>query len=261
MGVSRSKLLNEVDSVRYATTLGTNALIERKGPKIGLLTTAGFKATVNIGRGRAYGEGLSPERQRDLPQADRPFPLVPPEMVRIVRERVDYAGTVLMELDEDDLRLQIRELIDAGAEAIVIAAVAALQPGLRPTAKRAKAKIVAKAKPDSAAALISNPRLALNHRRSRWRPVSSSSRPSAASAIGLAMARVSRSSQPSAAGPASAPASTYPTMRDNPNVRNKDSPATSPPTSRPSEAKATSSFLARRQLFMVSSMGRCSCPG
>ena len=120
LGVSRSKLLNEVDSVRYATTLGTNALIERKGPKIGLLTTAAFKATVNIGRGRAYGEGLSPERQRDLPQADRPFPLVPPEMVRIVRERVDYAGTVLMELDEDDLRLQIRELIDAGAEAIVV---------------------------------------------------------------------------------------------------------------------------------------------
>jgi N-methylhydantoinase A len=42
---ARKELLSSVDSVRYATTLGTNALIERKGPKIGLLTTAGFEST------------------------------------------------------------------------------------------------------------------------------------------------------------------------------------------------------------------------
>ena len=118
--LTRSGLLSQIDSVRYATTLGTNALIERKGPKIGFLTTAGFKAVITIGRGRSYAEGLPIEKQRDVPQADRPFPLVPIEMVRLVRERLDYAGNVLMALDEDDLRLQIRELIDAGAEALVV---------------------------------------------------------------------------------------------------------------------------------------------
>ncbi len=120
LGLTRPALLGQVDSVRYATTLGTNALIERKGPKIGFLTTAGFKSVVTIGRGRSYAEGLPIEKQRDVPNADRPFPLVPIEMVRLARERIGYAGDVLMALDEDDLRLQIRELIDSGAEAIVV---------------------------------------------------------------------------------------------------------------------------------------------
>jgi N-methylhydantoinase A len=120
LGVQRKGLLSQVDSVRYATTLGTNALIQRKGPKIGFLTTAGFKSVVAIGRGRSYAEGLSAEKQRDVPNADRPHPLVPIEMVRLVRERIDYAGNVLMALDEDDLQRQIRELIDAGAEALVV---------------------------------------------------------------------------------------------------------------------------------------------
>ncbi len=120
LGLTRSELLAEVDGVRYATTLGTNALIERKGPKIGLLTTAGFKSTIRIGRGRAYGEGLSFAKQRDMPNADRPDTLVRPELVREVRERIDYAGTVLIPLDERDLRVRIRELVDAGAEALVV---------------------------------------------------------------------------------------------------------------------------------------------
>src|SRR5688572_8879299 len=49
--VEREQLLSEVDSVRYATTLGTNALIERKGPVVGVLVTAGFKSVIPISRG------------------------------------------------------------------------------------------------------------------------------------------------------------------------------------------------------------------
>ena len=51
-------MLREVDSVRYATTLGTNALIERRGPQVGAVVTAGFEATIPLSRGRGYGEGL-----------------------------------------------------------------------------------------------------------------------------------------------------------------------------------------------------------
>ena len=113
-------LLSEVDSVRYATTLGTNALIERKGPRIGALVTAGFKSTIPIGRARSYGEGLSEEEQMDIPNAHRPDPIVPIPMIREVRERVDYRGRVFLRLDEDDVRLHIRDLVDAGAEALVV---------------------------------------------------------------------------------------------------------------------------------------------
>ena len=120
LGVEVGALLSQVDSVRYATTLGTNALIERKGPRIGLLVTAGFKSTIPLSRARGYGEGLPEEQQMDIPNARRPEPIVPIPMIREVRERVDYLGQVFWKLDEDDVRQRIRELVDAGAEALVV---------------------------------------------------------------------------------------------------------------------------------------------
>ncbi len=118
--VSRQALLSDVDSVRYATTLGTNALIERKGPKVGLLITHGFESTVPLSRGRGYAEGI-PERQaRDLTIAKRPEPLVPITLIRGIKQRMDYRGKVLIELDEADARRQLRELVDAGVEALVV---------------------------------------------------------------------------------------------------------------------------------------------
>ncbi len=113
-------LLSGVDSVRYATTLGTNALIERKGPRVGLLVTSGFKHTIPLSRGRGYGEGLSLQEQADIPNAKRPDPIVPIPMIREIRERIDYLGQVFWTLDEDDVRTRIRELVDGGAEALVV---------------------------------------------------------------------------------------------------------------------------------------------
>jgi len=120
LGLESSKLLSEVDSVRYSTTLGTNALIERKGPRIGVLVTSGFKSTIPLSRARGYGEGLSEHEQMDIPNASRPEPIVPIPMIREVRERIDYLGDVFWKLDEDDVRLRIRELVDSGAEALVV---------------------------------------------------------------------------------------------------------------------------------------------
>lgn len=120
LNLDRDQLLAEVDSVRYATTLGTNALIERKGPRIGLLITEGFGGTVPLARGRGYGEGLSHAEQMDIPNASRPDPLVPIPMIATVRERVGFKGDVLMRLDERDLQERIRFLIERGAEALVV---------------------------------------------------------------------------------------------------------------------------------------------
>lgn len=120
LGQPVATVLGGVDSVRYATTLGTNALIERKGPRIGALVTAGFKSTIPLSRGRGYGEGLDQSRQQDIPNADRPEAIVPIEMIREVRERVDYLGDAFLTLDEDDLRRQIASLVDAGAEALIV---------------------------------------------------------------------------------------------------------------------------------------------
>jgi N-methylhydantoinase A len=121
LGLELETILSGVDSVRYATTLGTNALIEHKGPKVGMLVTAGYEATVPLSRGRGYGDGLDQLGQRDLPGARRPEPFVLPNMIAGVRERLDYRGDAVMPLDEDDVRLQIRTLVNKGAQVIVVA--------------------------------------------------------------------------------------------------------------------------------------------
>ncbi len=120
LSISRRELLAGVDSVRYATTLGTNALIERNGPRVGLLTTAGFESVVPLSRGRGYAEGLPDEEVRDLSRAKRPDPLVPPQLIRAVKQRMDYRGKVLIDLDQAQARLAMRELVDAGVQAIVV---------------------------------------------------------------------------------------------------------------------------------------------
>ena len=79
-------VVGSVDAVRYGTTLGTNALIERNGPPVGIITTAGYESTVILMRARGYGDGLSEAEQCDLPAADRPEKLVPPTKIVGVTE-------------------------------------------------------------------------------------------------------------------------------------------------------------------------------
>ena len=119
-GLDRETALSGVDSVRYATTLGTNALIERKGPKVGAIVTHGFEDTIPLSRGRGYGEGLDYSMQQNMPAAERPEPLVPRALIRSVKERINSAGEVVASLREEDVRNVVRELMDAGAEAIVV---------------------------------------------------------------------------------------------------------------------------------------------
>jgi N-methylhydantoinase A len=89
--ITERDLLSQVDSLRYATTLGTNALIERKGPRLGLLTTDGFRSSVPLTRAKGYATGLPYKQQMDVPNAQRPEPIVPIPMILEVRERIDYA--------------------------------------------------------------------------------------------------------------------------------------------------------------------------
>ena len=122
-GLQGDDFLGEIESIRYATTLGTNALIEHNGPRVGLLVTAGFEATVPLSRGRGYGDGMPDLAQRDLAGAQRPQPLVPMTLISGVHERIDGFGGVVIPLDEDHLRAQIRRLVDEGAQAFVVALI------------------------------------------------------------------------------------------------------------------------------------------
>ena len=123
IGKNTKDILAEVDSVRYATTLGTNALLERSGPRLGLITTAGFEDTIIIGRCVQYADGLSPAKQADVPGADRPIPIISRDCIVGINERVDYSGQVLFRADPDDVQLKIQRLVDRGVRGFVVCLV------------------------------------------------------------------------------------------------------------------------------------------
>ena len=102
-----------VDEVVHATTVATNAVLERKGARAGLITTAGFRDALEMGREARYDI-------YDLGIA-LPPPLVPRERRLEVQERLGYDGEIVQALDLDKVGAVIDQLVeDAGAEALAI---------------------------------------------------------------------------------------------------------------------------------------------
>jgi N-methylhydantoinase A len=101
-----------VARVVHATTLFTNALIERQGAVTGLLTTAGFADTLEIGRERKF-------ELYDL-RTEKPAPLVPRNLRLEVPERVKADGSVKHPLDVDALAAQAERLVEAGVTSIAV---------------------------------------------------------------------------------------------------------------------------------------------
>ncbi len=102
----------DVHSIVHGTTLVTNTIIERTGAKVGLLTTAGFRDSLEIGREIRY----------DLYDLflEPPPTLVPRHLRLEVPERISAHGEQLLPLDEGRLEEQAQALVNAGVEAIAI---------------------------------------------------------------------------------------------------------------------------------------------
>ena len=102
----------DVRSVIHGTTLATNALIERKGAHVGLITTDGFRDLIEIAYERRYD-------QYDI-FIDKPDLLVSREDCWTVAERIDAKGRVVRELDTTDIDSLMRALDKRGVESIAI---------------------------------------------------------------------------------------------------------------------------------------------
>lgn len=102
----------EVSYLAHGTTVGTNALIEKKGCRLGLITTKGFKDLMEIGT----------QRRPSLYnlQAQKPYPLVPSGLNCTVTERIRYDGSVETPLDENETREVVRYLKAQGVTAIAV---------------------------------------------------------------------------------------------------------------------------------------------
>jgi len=113
-------LLSSTSAVRYCTTLGTNALIERTGPKLGMITTAGFEDTIFLGRARSWADGISLQENKDLARIQKAQPLISREMVVGVSERIDSFGHVIYPLRRADVQEKLQTLVDRGAMGFVV---------------------------------------------------------------------------------------------------------------------------------------------
>jgi N-methylhydantoinase A len=92
IGISREQLLKETALIIHGTTVATNALLEGKGAKVGMLTTDGFRDVIE------QREGLKPERYNVRLPAE---PVMIPRSLRLpITERVRYDGSIEIELDE-----------------------------------------------------------------------------------------------------------------------------------------------------------------
>ena len=103
--------LPTIDLIVHGTTTTTNAVLERKLSKTGLITTAGFRDVLELGR-----------RTRPNPYGMKGQfrPLIPRDLRLEVQERMDAAGEVVTPLAEDDVRAAANALLAEGCEAVVI---------------------------------------------------------------------------------------------------------------------------------------------
>jgi N-methylhydantoinase A len=110
--VTRAEMLATTDRLVHGTTVATNALLERKGAKVALLTTEGHRDVIEM------REGLKPDRY-DL-RSPPPEPLVPRERRFGVRERLKASGAILTPLDAASLAEAIAAVKQSGATSVAV---------------------------------------------------------------------------------------------------------------------------------------------
>ena len=133
-----------VTVIVHATTLATNALIERTGARTGMLTTRGFRDVIEIGHEQLYD-------LYDI-HLDLPAPLVPRSMRRPVAERTASDGAVLETLDIESADAAIRLLVERGVESV---AVCFLHSYANPENERAAAERVRALAPEATVSISS----------------------------------------------------------------------------------------------------------
>ena len=108
---SAGTAMDNLHTIIHGTTVTTNALLERKISRVGLITTQGFRDVLELGR-----------RTRPKPYGmTGSFECIIPRELRLeVRERVDCDGEIVEVLNEEDVRKAVEQLLESGVEAIII---------------------------------------------------------------------------------------------------------------------------------------------
>ncbi|MBH67117.1 MAG: methylhydantoinase [Rhodospirillaceae bacterium] len=117
--VGLARLLDEakldtksLDTLLHATTVATNAILERKGSPTGLITTDGFRDVLLIGRQKRY-------ETYDL-YINKPTPLIKRRYIAEVIERIDHEGSIIIDLETHSLDRAIDKMLETNRETIAV---------------------------------------------------------------------------------------------------------------------------------------------
>src|SRR5215469_6934134 len=102
----------QIEEIRHGTTVASNAILEHKGAKVGLITTQGFRDVLEIRTLRA-------PRLYDLAW-QKPPPLIERYLRKVVDERIDHAGAIERALDPKDAARAVDALLAEGVESIAV---------------------------------------------------------------------------------------------------------------------------------------------
>ncbi len=105
---------SQLDALLHGTTVATNAVLERRGARVGVLVTEGFRHILHL------AEAWTPGPLFGFMVYEKPEPIADLDAIREIRERVAASGEVVRPLDEDGARAALAELRDGGAEAITV---------------------------------------------------------------------------------------------------------------------------------------------
>jgi len=120
LGVSLDRFCRDIAFLSHGTTVGTNTIIQKRGAKVGLITTKGHEDAIHIMRGsRGYG-GRDIRKVVHFPETSKPAPIVPKRLIRGVSERVDCFGEIVVSLNEEEAEAAIHSLVAEGVQAIAI---------------------------------------------------------------------------------------------------------------------------------------------
>ncbi|MFD1516919.1 hydantoinase/oxoprolinase family protein [Pseudonocardia yunnanensis] len=158
-GVDLPTLLARTSRFGHGTTIGTNAVLQRQGARVGLVATAGHSDALTMMRGSGRVAGRSIEEVFSVHGSRLPGPITVPGAVLEVHERIDASGAVVVALDTETAVEDIRRLI--AEHRLDSVAIALLWSFANPEHEQALAEAIAAVAPDvfvSSSAVVS-PRL------------------------------------------------------------------------------------------------------
>ncbi|GAA8415015.1 hydantoinase/oxoprolinase family protein [Helicobacter pylori] len=115
-----NKVYPELVTCVYSGTAMLNRVVQRRGMEVGLICNKGFEQMHSMGRALQSYLGYALEERLHINTHKYDDPLIPLKRIRGITERTDVKGQVVIPVRQEEIKIAVKELLEAGAKAIVI---------------------------------------------------------------------------------------------------------------------------------------------